>query len=323
MGRWKWWLGGFALVLITCAGLGTIAVRHVITQHSRPHGHGNITFDVSADGSKIVFVAEGQGGRDLFLYDLHHKNVARLTNSPDYEVCPTFSPDGRQIAFTRGTPGVRADQLCIMDLETRHVEQLTDADENISSPTFTHDGRSVIFSLETQYRWGGLASSWNERGALVMMDLKSRERKVLVREGLCATDAVALPDGKRLAWQDARGLCIASLEKTEYPEILGPQLAGIAISQDGKQLATLVRQSADFHVVISPIEGGPKRKVPGTGRAKKVRFLPDGDLLVLTEHWRKGPTGSPTRSLWRLNLAGSGRQLISEAGFSDPSGGIQ
>lgn len=41
-------------------------------------------------------------GGDLYHYDLAAAKVARLTNDPAEELDPTFSPDGRLVAFTRG-----------------------------------------------------------------------------------------------------------------------------------------------------------------------------------------------------------------------------
>lgn len=316
----RWWLLGLALSF-TCLGTGLVFLRGCATQHSRPPGHGNLTFDVSPDGSQIVFVAEGKGGRDLFLLARRSGQIRALTNSLDYELGPAFSPDGRRIVFTRGKRGVRADQLCIMELvPPRSIDQLTDADENIASPTFTPDGQSVILSLETQYRWGGLASSWNESGALVLMNLQTKERKFLIGEDKMAHDAAVSPDGKTLAWRDVRGLCLAERDQMDSPRVIAKSGHSPTFSPDGKQLAMVVgTYIPDFHVEIVPIEGGPAKIVPNTDGAMQVRFLPNGRILVLREFWRNGGFGEPTRGLWEMDLDGkNAREVIAEATFKDP-----
>lgn len=319
----RWWLLGLTLSF-TCLGTGLVFLRGCATQHSRPPGHGNLTFDVSPDGSQIVFVAEGKGGRDLFLLDRRSGQIRTLTDSPDYELSPAFSPDGKRIVFTRGEPGVRADQLCIMQPEpgSRRIERLTDADENISSPTFTPDGRSVIFSLETQYRWGGLASSWNEAGALVLMNLQTKERKFLVSEDRVARGATVSPDGRLLAWRDVRGLCLAERDQMDAPRVIAKSGHSATFSLDGKQLAMVAgTYIPDFHVEIVPVGGGPAKKVPNTDGAMQVRFLQNGRLLVLREFWRDGGFGEPTRGLWEIDPDGSNaREVIPEARFRDPMG---
>lgn len=321
MARRKWWIVGGAVLSCTCLGSGLVFLRGCATQHSRPPGHGNLTFDVSADGSKIVFAAQGRGGRDLFWLDRKSGQIRALTNSLDYELSPAFSYDGRRIVFTLGKPGVRADQLCIMELvPPRSIDQVTDADENITSPTFTPDGQSVIFSLETQYGWGGLASNWNESGALVLMNLQTKERKFLISEDKLAYDAAVSPDGKLLAWRDLRGLCLAELDHVDAPRVVSKSGHSPTFSPDSRQLAMVAgTYIPDFHVEIVPVGGGPAKKVPDTDGAMQVRFLPDGRLLVLREFWRDGGFGEPTRGLWEIEHDGSNaREVISEATFKDP-----
>ena len=283
-------------------------------------GHGNLSFDVSQDGSKIVFAAEGRGGRDLYLFDQAYGHIQALTSSPDYEIMPAFSVDGRQVAFTRGTAGVRADQLCVMDLFTRHIEQLTNADENILAPTFSHNGQSVLFALETEYGWGGLASNWNESGQITELDLRTKKRRILRSEPRRATEPTVSRDGNWLAWAESKGICVAPYDQPASSRVVVPEGSWPSFSPDGKRLAFVTgTYIPDYHVEIVPVAGGKPLKVPGTDGAMQVRFLPNGRLLVLREFWRSGGTGLPTRSLWEIGDDGSdSREVISEARFSDP-----
>src|SRR3954447_15917012 len=76
--------------------------------HDRPLGHHDITFAVSPNGEELVFNAAGEGGQDLYRIDLTSRRVTRIATTPDYEVDPGFSPDGKAVVYAAGRPGDRA-----------------------------------------------------------------------------------------------------------------------------------------------------------------------------------------------------------------------
>ncbi len=67
------------------------------------------SFDLSPDGARLVFCANGTGKMnedqqyDLYLVDLAKKESRRLTDFPGPETEPRWSPDGRWIAFITQT----------------------------------------------------------------------------------------------------------------------------------------------------------------------------------------------------------------------------
>jgi dipeptidyl-peptidase-4 len=61
---------------------------------------------------------------DLYFYDFAAVSALRLTSSPDEEEDPTFSPDGRRVAFIRGN------NLYAMDLASRNEVALTSDGNN-------------------------------------------------------------------------------------------------------------------------------------------------------------------------------------------------
>ncbi len=60
----------------------------------------DITPSPSPNGEKIAFASNRNGFWDLYLLDLASGDVAQLTNTPQYEGAPTWSPDGSPLLIT-------------------------------------------------------------------------------------------------------------------------------------------------------------------------------------------------------------------------------
>src|SRR5437899_1627767 len=85
LGRWLLALAGIAAMLAAVAWLVRSGYVDATTGHDRPHGHQDVSFDVSPDGTTLVFNGAGQGGWDLYLLHLKSGRVRRLAETPDYE----------------------------------------------------------------------------------------------------------------------------------------------------------------------------------------------------------------------------------------------
>jgi hypothetical protein len=108
----------------------------------------------SPDGGSLVFSGQADGTTDLYLMDLESEEITKLTEGKYAALQPTFSPDGRTVAFVsdRG-PETDFDRLVfsemritLLDLQTRGVEVL-DIFGNVrhTNPQFTPDGQGIYF----------------------------------------------------------------------------------------------------------------------------------------------------------------------------------
>src|SRR6185437_6303075 len=115
-----------AVLIGVTGGAGSAAVEH-----------GNVAFDVSHDGKRIVFsTADG----DLYQFRLDTQQVERLIRTEESESRPTFSPDGRSIVFSTTTKGDKSN-LAVLDLDGKRVRALTNLDgASDGSPAFSRDG---------------------------------------------------------------------------------------------------------------------------------------------------------------------------------------
>jgi Tol biopolymer transport system component len=82
-----------------------MVLRGCMNEHYRPGGHGDVSFAISPKSDAVVFNAVGDGGRDLYRLDLGTYGVTRIAATPDYEVDPELSPDGKSVVYAAGKPG--------------------------------------------------------------------------------------------------------------------------------------------------------------------------------------------------------------------------
>lgn len=107
----------------------------------------------SPDGNHLLIAGSEGGLGDLYLLDLRTDKLTRLTNDRFADFQPTWSPDGRSIAWAsdRSTTDFTTMkwgelQLATMDLETRTIRTLPTFRRGRSiNPQYSPDGRNVFF----------------------------------------------------------------------------------------------------------------------------------------------------------------------------------
>jgi TolB protein len=98
---------------------------------------------LAPDGLSIVFSSNfsGQGQYDIYEIDLSG-NITRLTRDIGILTAPEISPDGRQIAFTRGDGGENT-AIWLMNRDGTNPREIYPKGWD---PTFSPDGTKILFA---------------------------------------------------------------------------------------------------------------------------------------------------------------------------------
>ena len=122
--------------------------------------------DWSPDGKWLVFVSDRSGYWDIWKLDVTACLDARLagqegeidacqprqlTENPDDDFFPRWSPDGAKIAFSSRRQADR--DIYVMDADGGNVTRLTTTPGNDSNPIWALDGQAIIFSRRPQTDW--------------------------------------------------------------------------------------------------------------------------------------------------------------------------
>jgi WD40-like Beta Propeller Repeat/Bacterial Ig-like domain (group 2) len=188
---------------------------------------------------------------------------------------------------------------------------LTDSFDNVQ-PSLSPDRTRIVFSSNRSGTYD-----------LHLMDADGRNVRRLTTDPGSEGDPVWTPDGSRIVY--------TSTPKEGQPQLYALKLQGnpvqaltappgehhsAAVSADGRTLAFVSTRDGNQEVYLMPLTGGATRRVTETRRRDShPRFLPNGDLLYVSE--RPGSKGSRV-----IRLTGTGGEERTVLESEEPIAGI-
>lgn len=241
---------------------------------------------------------------DIYVMDTMGDNLVNLTNSPEDDSSPAWSPDGAQIVWKIESSDDVGD-LYVMNADGSEKRQLTELATHLGSPAWSPDGTQIAFWIETDDQrdlylingdGGGLtpltddpandvAPTWSPDGSQIaftsdragnddifILDLASGSERQLTSGAMDERSAEWSPDGSQIAY-------FAELERNE--EIF-------VTAVDGSSRTQLTdRPGDDFSPTWSP----DSRHLLYLARLDETRELRLLDLTTNEQWWLPVPDG--------------------------------
>ncbi|MEP6828710.1 MAG: amidohydrolase family protein [Rhizomicrobium sp.] len=140
---------------------------------------------LSPDAKSIAFSALG----DLWLVPATGGKPQNLTNDASYDLDPTWSPDGRYLAWSTDRAGGLL-QIWIRDMQSGQMRQLTHITTQPTSLQFSPDGKRIAFvNVDTMWRGASVA----------VADVATGDVKIIHKSIFAPGTPTWSPDGKRIA----------------------------------------------------------------------------------------------------------------------------
>ena len=285
---------------------------------------------ISPDGKTIiapvsrVVMSEDKSYSDLWLWRSDGSAERAFTTHVSNESAPTFSPDGKQLAFVAQRDDDKAPQLYVMPLEGGEAQRLTTLGSGVQSPKWFADGQRIAFVSR------------------IFIDLPLTEQGKRIEERTASKMTGRVWDaGPVSAWDqllDERQFHVFSVdvkggEPAELTQASGLQLPRaavqgtdtlFAIAPDGKELAFVAdsdakreSQNLDLFTVAlgSDAElGKPVNRTAGNAASDSAPlYSPDGRFLSFVQQRIKGFYSDKGRlMLLERKSANPARELFSE-----------
>ena len=99
----------------------------------------------SPDGNKVVMsLSDNNGNSDIYTMDLRNHGVARLTHGDSISTSPSYSPDGKYIAFESDRSG--SQQIYVMNSDGSGAHRITFGTGRYASPVWSPRGDYIAFT---------------------------------------------------------------------------------------------------------------------------------------------------------------------------------
>lgn len=246
---------------------------------------------------RIAFLQYVNGAARLYSINEDGTDLRLLSSQASFGA-PSWSPDGRRVAFAtvRGT----SRGIAVVDVDGSNARQLAEIPDLYSGPAWSPSGQSIAYIVQIDGR------EWR----IMQMDADGRNHREIAAPAGYKDELSWSPDGQALAFVLERRICILAASGGELS--CPVEGSSPAWSPDGTHLAFSgwIADPPNRDIYVLEIRGGAIARLTTDPRDEWAgSWSPDGKRIVF-ERGRSGIQGG--YDLFVMNVDGSTVRPLSD-----------
>jgi TolB protein len=225
-----------------------------------------------------VVVQRGEGGRARYLLEVSDQdgyNPRPLLTSPEPIMSPSWSPNGRQLAYVSFEN--KHAGIYLQDVATGSRRLLSDFPGINGAPAWSPNGKTLALVLSK-------TGSPN----IYLMDIATRRLTAITHDFYLNTEPAWSPDGKTLLFTSNRSgsnpqiyqfnLASGAVTRVSYD---GDYNARASFAKDGRHIVMIHRVHGIYNIGLLDIDTGTLRELSGkAGDSASPSLAPNGSMIL-------------------------------------------
>jgi len=186
---------------------------------------------------------------------------------------PTWSPDGRQLAYVSFEK--KRSQVYIQDLYTQKRELITSFPKINGAPSWSPDGKQLALVL-----------SKDGQPEIYVLEISNKDLKRVTHNRVIDTEPSWAPDGKSLIFSSERGgrpqIYQVDLTSNQTKRLTweGELNLGGTITPDGDSLVVVSRHNGNYKISVQDLDSGELRTLTKTQLDESPSVAPNGSMII-------------------------------------------
>lgn len=266
---------------------------------------------------KIVFASVRNNNADIYTINPDGSAETRLTyNSSDWDVSPSWSPDGTKIIYSSLPYPTKDHDIYVMNSDGSNKTRLTSSSMHETNPVFSKDGTKIAYS----------AAYVSGHDQIYVMNSDGSSPKPLTND-----DPHFYWD---ISWTPGSKILCASNKDNSIMEIYSINSDGSGLkrltnnsyydrlpswSPDGTKIAFTSERDGNSEIYVMNSDGSNQRNISNSSNTEDIHpsWSPDGTKIVYVS--KSKSSFDESNEIWIMDSNGLNKKRVTNNSYSDSS----